>query len=286
MDWASLISAGAKAVGGAIGSAKAGAGAQAGLSIDQDAYSRALAMLASGQLSYDPAQMALPAAVTTNPEDQARQASVLNRLNQASQEGYGVQDQAAINGAMNDANTNANAQRQASLARLDPNSGAAIAAGQMANQAGSNQAHDSALNIAAASRKHALDALGQYGNMTNQVRNQNDAIGQFNSKMSSQASQFNAGAQNDANQFGINSKLSALNAGSAAGHTYADELRNEGIRQGQVAGNVASGVGAVGAGIAEASKTSGNSGTDGPIGTDASGTPYYMNPDELSQYPG
>jgi len=172
---------------------------------------------------------------------------------------------------MNDANTNARAQRDASLARLDPNSGAAIAAKQMAAQAGSNQANQQGLDIAANSRKHALAALGQYGNMTNQVRGQNDAISQFNATMANGANRFNAGAQNDASQFGINAKLKGLDAGTGAGNVYATGLRNQGQLRGQSTGQTGQAIGAVGAGAAEAYNQYGQ----GQTVTEETAAPYW-----------
>lgn len=206
--------------------------------LQRDAYMRALAMLQGGQLSYDPQQASMtgPSAmggVMGDPSSQIAEQSALQRLQGAATSGYDTIDRAAINRTMSDVNANEQGQREAALARLDPNSGAALAASMSAQSTGANRANQQGMDIAAASRKRALDAMGAYGNMASQMRGEafgeqskraeaQDAISKFNAE----TSRFNAGQANTAHQNNIGNQLGALGVASGAGGTYGQSLVN------------------------------------------------------------
>ena len=253
-DWVSLIPMGVSILNDATGEKGNGGGSIAGqydkaLSIDQDSYNRVLQMLAEGKLEYDPKTATFvpvgPSAMAGVKADQQAvdaQGDALTRLGQASKEGYTDIDRAAINAIMNQANMNEKSQRDSQLARLDPNSGAAISARMGAQQASANTANQQALGMAANSRRQALAALSGYGNLATNMRGQsfdeqraiaqaNDAIAQFNARNSYGASQFNAGQANDAMQRGIANRLGAAHEVSGAAGKYSEAMRNEAGRQ-------------------------------------------------------
>lgn len=221
----------------------------------RDAYKRALEMLQSGELNYNPAQIAGlgPGAMESVVGDAAAelaQKEALSRLGEASRSGFDTIDRAAINKTMGLANANERGQREAALARLDPNSGAAMAARMGAQQSGANRANQSALDIAAMSRQRALGALGQYGGLATNMRNQgfnenaqraqaHDAISRFNSEVS----RFNAGSQNQAMQNGINNKLNAQSLVNGATGAYGNSMLGAGVARAQNTATVGQGVG-------------------------------------------
>lgn len=255
----------------------------------KDAYQRALAMLSGGQLdvgfnnvgAIGPSEMN---GVQADPQSIMAQREALNRLNAASQEGYGVIDKAAINRTMNEANANERGQREAALARLDPNSGAAMAARMGAQQSSANRANQQALDIAANSRKHALNALGQYGSLASGMRGQsfnegaaraqaNDAISKFNAE----TSRFNATGQMGARQNSIMNQLKALGLASGEGSALGQGLYHTGKLQGQ---QTATGGQVLGGAVnAFTSKNgSGGSGTNETGSTDTPSSGYYDQP--------
>lgn len=264
--------AGASAVSGAIANGQIqGANGQA-LGITRDAYERALALLASGQLTYDPALVSDPNPIQADPQALQAQSRALSGLEQASREGYGVQDKAAINGALDEANANERGQREAALARLDPNSGAAISAKMGAQQNSANTAHSDALKIAAASRAHALDALGKYGNQANDMRSQGDAIARFNSTMSNNNRVLNSAATNASRQDNIRNTLGGYNVLNTAGGNYAKGIKESGASQAAGTNGTGQAVGGVLAALLQAIKAGSKSNSGGSNGSDGSDT--------------
>jgi hypothetical protein len=236
-DWLGpAIQAGA----GLIGSQQSIDGSEKQNKLLEDAYRRALAMLDSGQLGYTPERGApqgpsAMAGVRADPGAVLAQQEAIRRLGEASRSGFDTIDRAAINRTMNESNANEKAQREAVLARMDPNSGAAMSARLSAQQSGANRANQQALDIAAMSRKRALSALGQFGNMSSQMRGQSfnedatransmDAISKFNAELS----QFNARQGNNAAQRGIENKLQGLRLSGGAGGDLGSGLANTG----------------------------------------------------------
>src|SRR5262245_28997184 len=218
-------------------------GAQQASDIQKDAYLRALALLQGGGLQYKPAQASMVGSsamqnIVGDPTAELAQRDALMRLQEAARSGYDTIDRAAMNRTLAEANTNERMQREAALSRLDPGSGAAIAARLSAQQSGANRANQQALDVAAASRQRALQALGAFGNMASTMRGQGfdeaaqrakaqDAIAKFNAE----TSQFNAGQSNAVTQSGITNQLNALNLAGGAGSQYGQSLSDIANRQ-------------------------------------------------------
>lgn len=265
IPWGAIV----QGAGQIMNSGSRAQGAQEASDIERDAYLRALQMLQGGQLS--------PSVERVGPiqrpvGDQAAvmaQKNALSRLQEASRNGYDVVDKAAINSAMNTANTNERMQRGAALSRLDPNSGAAMAARLQAQQGGANRANQAALDTAAGSRLKALQALGAYGNLATNMRgqefNEANAIDKFNAELS----RFNAGNANQASQAGIANKLNALQLAGGAG----DRLGLGITRAANERGNLAQTVGNVGGNAINAFGESNKQPTSAPTSTNNGDTP-------------
>ncbi len=271
-------------VGNLAGQGQGVAGADQQNDLLKKAYQRALDMLQSGELSYTPDQVSGvgPSAmegVAADPASILAQREALQRLGAASKSGFDDIDKAAINRTMNEANANERSQREAALARMDPNSGAALAARLSAQQSGANRANQQGLDIAAMSRKRALDALGKYGGLASDIRGQSfgegakradamDSIAKFNSE----TSRFNANLGANARQNSIGNKLGALGAASGAGGLYGQGLANAGKLRGQM---TATGGQILGSGINAATSKNGSGGSDQPAADD-----NYLTPEE------
>lgn len=218
------------------------------LQLNEDAYNRALQLLAEGKLEYTPELAAAiklgPSkmeGISADPAAMAAQRDALTKLSKASEEGYGVIDRAAINAAMNEANQNERGQREAALARLTPGSGASIAARLSAQQSSANRANQQALDIAANSRRQALAALAQQGGLASSMRNQSfgeqaqiagaqDAIEAFNARNANSMNQFNAAAGNEAKARGAQNRLGAVSGLRGTTQDYAGALYGKGQR--------------------------------------------------------
>jgi hypothetical protein len=129
------------------------------------------------------------AATAGNPAAQASRMSALKMLQERGQEGYNVEDRAAISDTMSDVNQAARGRQQAITQQMDPNSGAAVAA-QLSNAQNATQvANKHGMDIAAGSRRQALQALSQQGKLAGDIddsafrRGQaGDAISMFNER--------------------------------------------------------------------------------------------------------
>jgi hypothetical protein len=213
IPWGAII----QGAGQVIGGMQRAEGAQGASDIERDAYLRALAMLQGGQLTPSVERVAPISRPAGDLEAKMAQRDALTRLQEAAREGFNTIDRAAINRAMSQSNQNERMQREAALARLDPNSGAAMAARLGAQQSSANRANQQALDIAAMSRQRALQSLGAYGSLAGRMRDQEygeqSAIDKFNAELS----RFNAGQANNASQAGIGNKLNALQLAGGAG---------------------------------------------------------------------
>ncbi len=246
MGWIEMIPAIAQVGGSLLAAGKrAGPDSQA-LGISSDVYQQALKLLM--QQGYSPQQaqekMAGPSAmggVQADPDAVAAQKQALAELQRASHEGYGIEDQAAVNAMMNDVDQRTRGAREAAMGGLQPGSGASIAARLSSQQAGANQANNRALGLAAQSRRRALEALAGYSQLGSQMRNQSfgegaqkakaaDAISEFNARNGTQNNQFNAQQGNNMQIAGQNAKVGALNALRGAGQDYSSGLYGAGQR--------------------------------------------------------
>ncbi len=245
--------------------------------ISKDAYMRALALLQGGQLGPKFSPVAPISRPTGDVEASLAQRDALLRLQEASREGFNTIDRAAINRAMSEANQNERMQREAAMARLDPNSGAAMAARLGAQQSSANRANQQALDIAAASRQRALQSLGAYGNLASNMRNQEFGEQSSIDKFNAELSRFNSQGGLNAQQYGIGNQLAALGAAGVAGQNYGQGIMGTGnLRAQQTYGlgtGIAGGLGALGPKIPK------RGGTSQPPLVQANGG--GLNPDEL-----
>lgn len=149
------------------------------------------------------------------------QKDVLSRLDEVSKQGYTVIERAAIQKALDQAQTRARGETEAIKSDLQSrgmyNTGQEAVMRSMAQQAAANQGSQAALDVEAQALARAMQALKDRGSMATQLNQQSfdqqkavaaaqDAINQFNAQMATQVSMANAAGQN---QVGIaNAQLS------------------------------------------------------------------------------
>lgn len=104
-----------------------------------------------------------------NADAKAIRMEALKQLAQRGQEGYNIQDRAAIADTLSEVDQAARGRNEAILRGVDPNSGAALAMRRANAQDAAQQANRRGLDIAAGSRRAALDALARSGTMAGQV---------------------------------------------------------------------------------------------------------------------
>lgn len=247
-DWAPAIGT---AVGGAFGAQQQNQYSDQALGLQRDSYNEALKLLQGGNLGFNPAraQGVGPSAMSGVQPDSASQLAeqeALGRLNQASKEGYNEIDRAAINAMLAETGQAERGAREAAMRGLDPGSGAAIAARMNAQQGAANRMSQQQMDVAALSRKRALDALGAFGNLSSRMRQEGfseaaeraksaDAIDRFNAE----TSRFNAGQANAAGMANAGNRIAA--AGVLRGAT--GDLAGGLNARGQQAFNQAAGAG-------------------------------------------
>ncbi len=122
----------------------------------------------------------------------------LSELGRRSQEGYTVEDRAAVGGMLDEVGQADRSAREAIQQRLSPNSGAGIAAQMQAQQGSYQNAHRRGMDLAANSRRQALQALSQYGGMADQFGRSD--FGEAQAK---------AGAQDSINRFNTQNSVEA-----------------------------------------------------------------------------
>lgn len=106
----------------------------------------------------------------------AARMEALRGISQRAREGYNVEDMAAINAALGDVAAQERGSREAILRRLPAGSGARTAALLSNQQAAAQQANRMGLDIAAASRRQALQGLAAQGQLGGQI--EQDVFGQ------------------------------------------------------------------------------------------------------------
>ncbi len=162
-----------------------------------------------------------------NPQAKAARMDALRMLQQRGAEGYNAEDRAAIGDTLSEVDQQARGRQQAITQSMDPNSGAAIAA-QLSNAQNASQvANKRGLDIAAGSRRQALQSIAQGGKMAGDIDTDEfgqayqrggaqDAISQFNQRNSMDAQRFNAQQvqQGFGNQMDLaGAKVGVLNQG-------------------------------------------------------------------------
>lgn len=180
--------------------------------------------------------------VQSDPGARAAQQQALAALMQRGNDGYGIEDRAALNNAMAEANRNAAAQRgalqQSMQARGMGNSGFAMAAQLANNQNAAQNASMAGMNAAAQSRQRALQALMAGGQMAGQVRGQSfdeaakraqaqDEINARNTAIKNQASYYNA--QLPQQQFEDQARIAGMRAGAYG--SSADAMQEQGDKK-------------------------------------------------------
>lgn len=179
--------------------------------------------------------------------DQGKQAQ-LQALSSLQSEGLhgglDIRDQAALQGAENDAATRAHGRAdtiQSNMAQRGlGGSGLALAA-QMGNAQNANQIDASnSLNAAASSRQRALDSImgagqlggqinaQQYGEQANLAKAQ-DAINTFNTQNAQNVSNTNVGLNNSANMYNLQNKQNISNANTDMSNK--EQLYNKNLYQ-------------------------------------------------------
>lgn len=112
-----------------------------------------------------------PSAVANYREDPGQLAArnqALAQLQQRGQGGYNVEDQAAIQQALDTVGAQERGNQQAIMQHMNPNSGMAISAQLGNNAAATQNAYSTGLQRAAAGRQAAMQALAQSGGLANQ----------------------------------------------------------------------------------------------------------------------
>ncbi len=179
--------------------------------------------------------------LTENPETLARQQYAMDALKQMSQTGMSAQDmaqmQASRSAVAQDTGAKTAQLLQQSQMRGQLGSGDSLAAQLMANQQGSQQASKDAINTAAAAAQARQQALGQYGNMSSQVRGQDYATQQANMENELARQRFldnnslsrqtaNVGAQNQANMYNLQRQQGVGDQNVGAGNAEAQRSAN------------------------------------------------------------
>lgn len=160
------------------------------------------------------------------------QLQALRHLQAASEEGYTDQDRAAVANLMSEVGQQERGNRMALQQRMDPNSGAALAAQMSNQQASAQRANLGGLNLAANSRAQALRALSQYGDMASGMRTQDFGEQADRARAADAVSKFNAANRQDV--YGRNMDRSvhrqdtALNARMGLGRAVAGQHNQQG----------------------------------------------------------
>lgn len=141
--------------------------------------------------------------------------------------------------------------REAALRRMQErgisgNSGLAVAAQMNAAQMGTQQKANADLQTAAESRRRALAALGQYGQMAGNIRGQNYGMARDRAAAQDAINRFNAGQRFDQAQSTFGNQMDLANARSGR----LGDLSNLHMRKGDATQQTAAGAGdAIGDGL-------------------------------------
>jgi len=102
-------------------------------------------------------------------EAKAARLEALRGLRQRASEGYTAEDRAAINDIMGEVGAADRGRREAVMRSMDPNSGAAVAARLSSAQGASQMANRRGLDVAGQSRRAALQAIAQGGQLAGDI---------------------------------------------------------------------------------------------------------------------
>lgn len=183
-------------------------------------------------------------AVKANPNLVNAQMQALNTLKGVSQTGMSSTDRARYNQMQQQANAQAEGQRQAALQNFAQRglsgSGNELMAQLQASQNAANQANQGGLQIAGQAQQNALNALGQYGQQAGAMNTQQfgqqaqtaaaqDALNRFNVQNQMQQQARNVAGQNQAQQYNLQNNQNISN--SNVGQSNQELLRQKNAEQ-------------------------------------------------------
>lgn len=138
----------------------------------------------------------------SDPRLQAAQMKALDSLGrEGDQSGMTAEDRATYEAFQGDAARKEKSQRDAVLARTQPNSGARIAMMGLNQQASADRGAQAALGMAGDARTRALQAMSQGGQLAGNIRGQNFQEGAARAGAQDAINRFNAGQQTDMDKY-------------------------------------------------------------------------------------
>lgn len=166
------------------------------------------------------------AQVQEDPKLREAQMDALNQLSERSKTGLTATDRARLNDVLTQTNrtneANQNSIIQNMQARGQGGAGAELAARLSAAQNAGNQANSNSLDVASQANQAALQALGQYGNLSGSIRSQDfsnnmakanasDEFNRFNTQNQINTQQRNVDRGNSANQYNLQNQQNIAN---------------------------------------------------------------------------
>lgn len=186
--------------------------------------------------------------VYTDPRLKNAQMKALEELAGLSQQGLGVEDQAAFNNLRRQAGAEAQAQQKSILANAAAqgtlDSGNALQAQLMASQNQANQLQKGAEAQAATAAEARRAALSQYGNMSSNMANQDFSQKSTVASAKDAINKFNTQNRQDVNQYNLGQKQNINN--TSAQNANAQQMHNQGLIQQQFQNNLSKTTGVAG----------------------------------------
>jgi len=166
-----LVSAGVAVVGPMIAEAMAQGDRQKAEALRQEAMRQFSIDLPNVEtIAIQPERVeSMAAKAQGSPEAQAARMEALRQLSQRAEEGYNIEDRAAINAALAEVGAQERGAREAILRKLPAQSGAQVAALLANQQAAAQQASQQGLDIAAQGRRQALQAIAGKGQLAGAI---------------------------------------------------------------------------------------------------------------------
>jgi hypothetical protein len=186
--------------------------------------------------------------ISLDPRMRQAQMEALQRLQGLSKEGYGLEDKAAIQGALNDQAMQERAQRQAVMQNMQARgmggSGAELAQQLSAQQGGANRASQQTTDLAVEGRRRALEAMMQGAGLAGRMESQDfdrasqiaqakDAVNRFNTQNQVQRAYHNNDVVNQGLQYNNQGRQGVHSANSQGQNQFG---QNRFQNQAQVSG--------------------------------------------------
>lgn len=173
------------------------------------------------------------AGVSTDPRLQNAQMSALEELAGLSQQGLGVEDQAAFNNLRRQAGAASQAEQQSILANAEAqgisDSGNTLMAQLNASQAQANRLQQGGEAQAAAAAEARRNALSQYANTSSSMANQDFSQKAQVGNAKDSINRFNSQNRQDVNQFNLGQRQAINN--TTANNANQQEMYNQGLKQ-------------------------------------------------------